>query len=98
MTVLEKPTTQQKDPERAPSWRRVEITPVRALAALVALAACAAQFFGVRWVLAATDDDLEPAVEREVVLVDACQAAININALDYRDVAAGLDLCEPSST
>jgi Mce-associated membrane protein len=57
MTVLEKPRTQQQDPDPAPS-RRFEITPVRALAALVALAALAALFFGGRWALALGDDGL----------------------------------------
>lgn len=71
---------------------------VRVLAVLVAVAALAALFFGTRWVLALTDDGLALAQEREAVLVDARQAAININSLDYRDVEAGLNLWEQSST
>jgi Mce-associated membrane protein len=99
MTVLEKqPTTRQKDPDPAPSGRRFEITPVRALAALVALAAIAALFFGGRWMLALGDENLELAAERETVLVDARQAAINLNTLDYNNVAPGLDLWEQTST
>jgi Mce-associated membrane protein len=98
MTVLEKPRTQQQDPAPAPSRHRIEITAVRALAALVALAAIAALFFGGRWVLAVSDDGLELAAEREAVLMDARQAAININTLDSRNVPAGLDLWEESAT
>jgi Mce-associated membrane protein len=98
MTVLEKPTTQQKDPDPAPSRRRFAITPVRALAALVALAAVAALFFGGAWLLALNDDGLELAAEREAVLVDARQIAINLNTLDYRNVGPGLDEWERSST
>jgi Mce-associated membrane protein len=94
MTVLEKPIA-QKDP---PPRRRFEITPVRAVAALVALAALAALFFGGRWALDLGDDGLALAAEREAVLVDAKQAAINLNTLDYRNVAPGLDLWEQTST
>jgi Mce-associated membrane protein len=98
MTVLEKPTTTPKDPDPAPPRRRVEITPVRALAVLVALAALAALFFGGRWVLAVNDEGLELAAERETALVAARQAAINLNTLDYRNVAPGLDQWEQIST
>jgi Mce-associated membrane protein len=73
-------------------------TPLRVLALLVALAALGALFFGVRWGLAATDDDLELARTRDAVLLDARQAAINLNTLDHADVEAGLDLWEQSST
>jgi Mce-associated membrane protein len=73
-------------------------TVVRVLALLTALAALAALFFGVRWGLAATDDGLELAETRDVVLADARQAAINLNTLDHRDVEGGLDLWEQSST
>lgn len=96
MTVLEKPETQEKDPP--PPGRRFEITPVRAVAALVALAAVAALFFGGRWVLDLNDEGLALAADREAVLVDARQAAINLNTLDYRNVAPGLDLWEQTST
>jgi Mce-associated membrane protein len=98
MTVLEKPTTQQKDPDPALSRRGPAVTPVRALAVLVALAAVAALFLGGRWVLTLGDDGLELAGQREAVLVDARQAAINLNTLDYRNVAPGLDLWEQTST
>jgi Mce-associated membrane protein len=96
MTVLEKPVTHEKDPP--PSGRRFEITPVRAVAALVALAALAALFFGGRWVADLNDEGLALAAQREAVLVDAKQAAINLNTLDYQNVAPGLDLWEQTST
>lgn len=98
MTVLEKPRTQQKDPSPAPPRRSLETTPIRVFAALVAIAAIAALFFGGRWVLALGDDGLELAAQREAVLVDARQAAISLNTLDYRNVAPGLDLWEQTST
>ncbi len=98
MTVLEKPAARQKDPDATPSRRGPAITPVRALAVLVALAAVAALFFGGRWVLALGDEGLELAAQREAVLVDARQAAINLNTLDYRNVGPGLDLWEQTST
>jgi Mce-associated membrane protein len=100
MTVLDKTTdrTGRTDPERPSARRRLALTPVTALAALVALAAIAALFFGGRWVLALNDEDLGLAAQREAVLVDARQAAINLNTLDHRNVAAGLDLWEQTST
>ena len=98
MTVLEKPSTQRKDPDPASSRRGPALGPVTALAALVALAAVAALFFGGRWVLAIGDEGLELAAQREAALIDARQAAINLNSLDHRNVAAGLDLWEQAST
>jgi Mce-associated membrane protein len=106
MTVLDEPRTAHDETAREEATRtqqttarrRFAITPVTALTALVALAAVAALFFGARWVLALTDDGLELAAQREAVLVDARQAAINLNTLDYRDVATGLDLWEQTST
>src|SRR5687767_8678795 len=100
MTILDESRTAHDETAReettrtepTPARRRLAITPVTALTALVALAAVAALFFGGRWALALTDDGLELAAQREAVLVDARQAAINLNTLDYRDVAAGLDL------
>ncbi|HVL85985.1 MAG TPA: hypothetical protein VM367_17085 [Pseudonocardia sp.] len=71
---------------------------VRVLGALVVLAALATLFFGTRWVLALTDEGMDLADAREAVLVDARQAAVNINSLDFQDVEAGLDLWEQSST
>ncbi|MGH3587236.1 MAG: hypothetical protein ACRDQ0_13015 [Pseudonocardia sp.] len=96
MTVLDQPT--QTDPQVPPRRRMYELTPVTVLLTLVGFAAIAALFFGGRWVLAATDDGLELAAQREAVLVDARQAAINLNSLDHRNVAAGLDLWVQTST
>ncbi|MGH3616175.1 MAG: hypothetical protein ACRDRK_27005 [Pseudonocardia sp.] len=71
--------------------------PVRVIAFVAALAALAAIAFGVRWGLAATDDSFELAQARDTVLLDARQAAINLNTLDNSNVEAGLDLWEQSS-
>ena len=92
MTVMELDET-RVDPE-AP--RRV--TPYRALAVLVALAAVAAIVLGVLWAMASTSDSLALAQERDTVLLDARQAAINLNTLDAKNVDAGLDLWQQSST
>ncbi|WP_433556879.1 hypothetical protein ACQPWY_33500 [Pseudonocardia xinjiangensis] len=92
MTVLDDP------PATPPPPAARLVTPVRALALLVAVAALAAAFFGVRWALALGDDGLELARERDVVLIDAQQAAINLNSLDFTHVDAGLDLWEQTST
>src|SRR6478672_10159974 len=62
----------------APARRRV-------LVIAVALAALAAAAFGVLWALAVTSGSLELARDRDAVLVDARQAAINLNTLDYRN-------------
>ena len=70
----------------------------RALVIAVVLAALAAAVFGALWVLAATSGSLALARDRDAVLVDARQAAINLNTLDYRNAAAGLDLWQQSST
>jgi Mce-associated membrane protein len=96
MTVLDDPPA-TPSPPAGPRAARL-VTPVRALALLVALSALAATFFGVRWALALGDDGLELARERDVVLVDAQQAALNLNSLDFAHVDAGLDLWEQSST
>ena len=92
MVTLEKPPTPEKEKPR------IRVSPVRVLVPLVAVAAVVALFFGVRWGLALGDDDLKVAAARDSVLVDAQQAAININTLDYRTVAKGLDLWEQTST
>ena len=42
--------------------------------------------FGALWVLAATSGVAGVARDRDAVLVDARQAAINLNTLDYRNV------------
>jgi len=93
MTVV----TERGEPA-APTGVRATPIPVRVLAVLAALAALAALFFGVRWGLAATNDSFELAQARDTVLLDARQAAINLNTLDNAHVEAGLDLWEQSST
>jgi Mce-associated membrane protein len=98
MTVLDRPAEGTTPPEQARSRRLPTPSPVTALVALVALAAVATLFFGARWALALGDDGLDLATEREAVLVDARQSAINLNSLDYRNVTAGLDLWEQTST
>jgi Mce-associated membrane protein len=93
MTVLDTPTPESSAPRRRPV-----LNPTSALAALVALAAVAALFFGARWALALGDDGLDLATQRDAVLVDARQAAINLNSLDFANAPAGFDLWEQSST
>jgi Mce-associated membrane protein len=99
MTVLDKPAERAPAPDDESGRRRgPAFSPAAALVALVALAAVAAVFFGARFVLSLNDEGLELAAEREAVLVDARQAAINLNSLDYHNVQAGLDLWEQTST
>lgn len=86
------PVTEAKSP------RRITVTPVRALAALVVVAAVAAATFGALWVASLNSTDLEFATTRDAALLDAQQAAINLNTLDASKVDAGLDLWEQSST
>jgi Mce-associated membrane protein len=97
MTVLDKPVERAPAPGKKPR-RLPALSPASALIALVVLAAVAAVFFGARFVLSLNDEGLEVAKEREAVLVDARQAAINLNSLDYHNVQAGLDLWEQTST
>jgi len=92
MTLLDERDT-GPDPAAAP--RR---DPVRLLTVLVAVAALVALVLGALWAFTVTDDSLELARQRDVVLVDARQAAINLNTLDAADVEPGLDLWEQSST
>jgi Mce-associated membrane protein len=81
--------------ETAPPPR---FTPRRILTVLVAVAAVGAIVFGTLWALALNSDALALARDRDAVLVDARQAAINLNTLNYKDVDAGLNLWEQSST
>jgi Mce-associated membrane protein len=73
-------------------------TVARALTIAVAGAALVAVVLGVLWVLTLNSAALALARDRDAVLVDARQAAINLNTLDYRNVDAGLDLWQQSST
>jgi len=70
----------------------------RGLVVAVGLAAAAAAVFGALWAFAATSPTLALARDRDAALADARQAAVNLNTLDYRNVAAGLDLWQQSST
>ncbi|MFC4942698.1 hypothetical protein [Pseudonocardia sp. GCM10023141] len=97
MTLLdESPPTAAVPIPDAP--RQPLLTPVRVLSVLVALAAVVALVFGVLWVMALNSTDLEMAATRDTVLLDAQQAAINLNSLDATKVDAGLDLWEQTST
>lgn len=94
MTVVEhdRPAPAPPAPAERPGKRLL------VLAVLTMVALLAALFVGVRLVLALTDDGLALAQARDAVLVDARQAAINLNTLNAADVQAGLDLWEQSST
>ena len=94
------PTAEPADatpPDRSAAADRTQAVR-RALVIAVVLAAAAAVAFGTLWVLAASSGSLAMARDRDAVLADARQAAINLNTLDYRNVAAGLDLWQQSST
>lgn len=73
-------------------------TAVLTAAVLLAVSAVAATCFGVSWAVAANDESLAFAVERDEALEAGRQAVVNFNTLDYRDVEAGLDLWARSST
>lgn len=85
----------EQERDAGPAPRR---SPVRLLTVLVAVAAVAAVVLGILWAVTLTDGSRELAQARDVVLVDARQAAINLNSLDFENVEAGLDLWEQSST
>lgn len=87
--------TQDRGTDPGPRPRR---SPPRLLTALVAVAAVVATGLGILWVVTLNDGSRELAQARDVVLVDATQAAINLNSLDSENVEAGLDLWEQSST
>lgn len=95
MTVLDRvdpdPGIAQQSPDRQP--RRI-----RLLTALVALAAVAAVVLGVLWAVTVTDGSRAVAEARDVVLVDAKEAAVSLNSLDFQAVEAGLDRWEQVST
>ncbi len=92
MTVLD---NVEQDREADPAPRR---SPIRLLTVLVAVAAVVALVAGILWAVTMNDGSRELAQARDVVLVDARQAAINLNSLDFENVEAGLDLWEQSST
>lgn len=82
----------------AKSPRRPTVSLVHVLAGLVGVATVAMLVFGTLWVVSLNSSDLEYARERDAVLVDAQQAAINLNTLDASKVDEGLNLWEQSST
>jgi Mce-associated membrane protein len=65
---------------------------------LVVLAAVAACWFGWSWYDAAHDDAAAYARTRDRVLAAGEQAVQNMNTLDHRDLASGLDNWENSTT
>lgn len=93
MTVLDDVKADEAAPEPAPRF-----APRRILTVLVAVAAVAAVVLGIFWAMALNSSSLALAKDRDAVLVDARQAAINLNTLNYKAVDAGLNLWEQSST
>jgi Mce-associated membrane protein len=87
---------QQDEQQSSPISRRIDAR--RILLVVTALAAVAALVSGVLWLLALNSDSLALSRDRDAALVDARQAAINLNTLDYKNVDAGLALWEQSST
>jgi Mce-associated membrane protein len=69
------------------------------LAALVLFAVCLAAclFLGISWALAANDESVGYAAERDQALQDGRSAITTFNTLDHRDVQHGLDQWEQSS-
>lgn len=65
---------------------------------LLVLCAAAALFFGVSWAVAANDESVGFAAQRDDALQSGQLAIINFNTLDYRDVQKGLDRWAQSST
>lgn len=82
-------------PETAPPRR---ITPRRALAVAVAVAAVAAVVLGTLWALALNSSSLALGRDRDAALVAAKQSAVVLNTLSYKDPNAGLDQWEQVST
>lgn len=72
---------------------------VTMVVAVLALSACLlAGWFGVAWFRAAHDESIALGMVRDTALLEAQQAAINVNTLDHRRVQDGLDLWEQSAT
>lgn len=65
---------------------------------LVVIAAILAGVFGFLWYQAAHDDTLAFATARDKALQAAEQGAINLTTLDYRNVQAGLNRWQQSTT
>ncbi|MBC3189702.1 hypothetical protein H7X46_01315 [Pseudonocardia sp. C8] len=79
------------DPE-APG-RSARVLPIAAV-----VAAVLALVFGALWLLALNSDAVQVAQARDEALRDARQAVINLNTLDHKDAAKGLDLWIQSSS
>ncbi len=65
---------------------------------LFVVCAAAAGGLGASWALAANDDSVAFAVERNQVMEDGRQAILNFNTLDHKDVQKGFDRWVASST
>ncbi|WP_300017055.1 hypothetical protein [Pseudonocardia sp.] len=94
MTVLDEADTEVAGEPSGPPRR----DPVRLLTIAVAVLTVVAVVLGILWAITLGDGSRELAQARDVVLVDARQAAMNLNSLDHENVEAGLDLWERSST
>ncbi|MGH3921979.1 MAG: hypothetical protein ACRDTT_03755, partial [Pseudonocardiaceae bacterium] len=80
-------------------WRGGPLRVATMVVAVLALLACGlAGWFGVSWFRAAHDESIALGTVRAAALLDAQQAAINVNTLDHRRVQDGLELWEQSAT
>jgi len=87
MTVLETERPLLGPPARS-GWAGRSVL---VLAILTIVAVLTALFFGVRLGLALADDDVAVAQARDAVLVDARQAAVDLNTIDSADIQSWLD-------
>lgn len=90
---------------RAPEGRAARLVngrPLRSALAVVAvlavLAGGTAGWYGVSWFRAAHSESLDLAIERDTVLREARQAAVNLTTLDPVQVEGSLDLWQGSVT
>ncbi|MFC8449190.1 hypothetical protein [Kitasatospora sp. NPDC057223] len=79
-------------------WRPAGNPVVAVACTLAVLAAGLAAWAGWSWFTAAHDDAAAYGRARDQVLAAGEQAAQNMNTLDHRDLARGLDLWESSTT
>lgn len=91
------PDTAPRTTRRLARWRAGR-SRRRVLLLVTAVSAVAAVVTGLLWVTAANSTTLAMARDRDVVLADATQAAIDLNTLNWKNVDAGLALWEQSST
>ncbi|QKW06246.1 hypothetical protein HUT18_07355 [Streptomyces sp. NA04227] len=79
--------------------KRLTVQPLLAAALVLALlAGVSAAWAGWSWYDAAHDDSASYAAERDAALAAGEQAVQNLNTLDHRSLARGLDLWEQSTT